>query len=122
MVKPESSRNCAASCSYWSPVARDMGLLRSLLTLVVRRAGGDERHRDAAALLDARGLAGEIAEVVEAGATHAATRHHFDLLDARRVQREDALDADAVAHLAHGEGGASAALGALDDHALEHLG
>jgi hypothetical protein len=37
------------------------------------------------------------------------------------VEREDALDADAVAHLAYAEGGADAAARLADDEALEDL-
>ena len=57
-----------------------------------------------------------------AGATDAATGDHIDLLDAGRVQRKHALDADAVADLAHRERGAVAGARLLDDDALEGLG
>src|SRR3954452_16874658 len=89
--------------------------------LVGRHRRRDERRRDARLLLDARRLAGEIAQVEEARATDAAARDHIDLLDARRVQREDALDADAVADLADGERRAVTGAGLANDHALERL-
>src|SRR5205823_10183254 len=50
-----------------------------------------------------------------------ALRGDLDRLDARAIQREDALDAGAEAHLAHREGRARAGAVALDDHALEYL-
>src|SRR5262249_52390718 len=71
--------------------------------------------------LDARGLALQLAEVVQAGAADVTLGHDLDLLDARRVQREDALDADAVRDLADRERGARAAAVLADDDALEHL-
>src|SRR6185369_14381076 len=45
----------------------------------------------------------------------------FDLLDAGRVEREDALDADVEGDFADREGRASASAVLLDDGALEHL-
>ena len=45
----------------------------------------------------------------------------LDLFNPGRVQRENALDADAVGNLAHGEGGAVASAVDLDDDALEGL-
>src|SRR5213075_1389531 len=75
----------------------------------------------AALALDAGGAALELAQVVEAGPPDAALLHDLDLLDAARVQGEDALDPDAVGDLADGEGGAGAAAAAIDHHPLEHL-
>src|SRR6478609_7043563 len=60
-------------------------------------------------LFDARGLAGQIAEVVQLGATHAAAALHFDFADGRAVGLEHALHALAVRDLAHGERGIEAA-------------
>src|SRR5579859_6974231 len=54
----------------------------------------------AAALDDARRLAGAAAQVVELGAPDLATAHHLDRGDTWRVEREDALDAFAVGDLA----------------------
>ena len=50
------------------------------------------------ALLDASGLARKIAEVGtdQTGATDFTAAHHFDAVDARRVNRENSLDADAA--------------------------
>src|SRR5260221_12341437 len=60
-------------------------------------------------IFHARSLALQIAQVVQLGAPHLGAAHHLDLLDRRRVQRENALDALAERHLAHREGGARAA-------------
>src|SRR4051794_36242625 len=69
----------------------------------------------------ARRLALQVAQVVQLRAPDPRRLGHFDLLDRRRVQREDALDALAERHLAHGERGARAAAVDADDHALEDL-
>src|SRR5664279_1349245 len=74
-----------------------------------------------ALLLDAGLLAAEVAQVVELGAPHITARHDLDLLDDRCVQREGALDADAVAHLADREGLAYTRTLQADDDTLEHL-
>jgi len=50
--------------------------------------------------LDTGGFAGELAQVVEFRAANFAPAQDLDLLDARRMEREDALDADAVGNLA----------------------
>jgi hypothetical protein len=86
-------------------------------------AASAEPASSAAALLalDAGGLALQLAQVVEARAPHVALRDHLDLLDARRVQREDALDADAVGDLADGERRARATAVLTDHDALEDL-
>src|SRR6476661_7984291 len=55
-------------------------------------------------LLDARRLAGEMAQVVELRAPHAATPDDLDVGQHGAVEREDALDADAVGDLADREG------------------
>src|SRR4051794_34870742 len=62
---------------------------------------GRARLRDARLhLLDARGLAGEMAQVVQLGAAHAAAADDRDVGQHGAVEREDALDADAVGDLA----------------------
>src|SRR6185436_2623335 len=71
--------------------------------------------------LDAGGLAFELAQIVEARPPDLATGDDLDLLDARRVQREDALDADAVGDLADRERGARPAAMLADHDALEDL-
>src|SRR5690606_18843107 len=76
----------------------------------------------ASALLDAGGLASQISQVIELGAPHLAAAHHLDLLDARRIDQERSLDADAVrGDAAHGEVLVHTAGAAADDHALEDL-
>src|SRR5262245_32063844 len=77
-------------------------------------------RRGALLLLHARGLALQVAEEVELGATHLGATHEVDLFDRRRMQREDALDALAERHLANGERRAGTATVLGDDHALEH--
>src|SRR4051812_7270032 len=57
----------------------------------------------AAALLDARRLAGAAAQVIELGAAHLAAAHDLDRGEAGRVEREDALDPLAVRDLAQRE-------------------
>src|SRR5258708_30434768 len=81
--------------------------------------------------LDARGLAGEVAQVVELGAAHVAAALHGNLADRGAVGLEHALDALAVGDLAHREGGVQSAVAAGDYHpfvglhalavALDHL-
>ena len=46
-------------------------------------------------------------DVVELGATGLRTFDYFDLLDHRRIEWEDFLDADTGSYTTHGEGGAS---------------
>src|SRR6478735_8122454 len=77
--------------------------------------------RGVALLLDLRGLAAEVTEVVQLRATHVAAGHDLDLLDDRGVDREGALDADAEADLANGEGLADTVALAADGDALEDL-
>src|SRR6185369_6192083 len=74
-----------------------------------------------AALGDTCGLTGATAQVVELGATHVAAAHDLDLVDDRRIKREDALDAFAERNLADGEAGADALVRAGDAHAFERL-
>src|SRR5690349_10286143 len=73
-------------------------------------------------LFDARGLAGQIAEVIQLGASHAAAALHFDFADGRAVGLEHALDAFAVRNLAYGERGVEAAVALRDHHAFVGLG
>jgi len=56
-------------------------------------------RRGFALLLDLRGLATELTEVVQLGPAHVASGCHFDLGDVRRVHREGALHADSEGHL-----------------------
>src|SRR5512139_1020745 len=71
--------------------------------------------------LDARGLALEVAQVVQLGAAHLALALHGDRLDGRAVRLEHTLHARAVRDLAHGEGRMQTAAALGDDNALERL-
>ena len=113
-VQPWASYHSAACCSPLAPSAR-------------RRSAGDGDRsatvpaQRVALLLDLGGLADAVAEVVELGPAHVAAADDLDLGDDRGVDREGALDADAVADLAHGEGLAHTGALAADDDALEDL-
>src|SRR5690349_20210047 len=76
---------------------------------------------DIAALGDTGGLTGPAAQVVKLGAAHGTAAHDLDLVDDRRIEREDALDALAERNLANSEAGSDALIGAGDAHALERL-
>src|SRR3954464_3691941 len=78
-------------------------------------------ERLGAPLLDLGGLPDAVPEVVQLRPAHGAAGDRLDLGDDRRVHRERALDADAVADLAHGERLANAGALAADHHALEEL-
>src|ERR1700733_10280632 len=71
--------------------------------------------------LDARGLAGQVAQVVELGAAHAAAALDGDVADGRAVGLEHALHTLAVRDLAHGEGGVQPAIAPGDHHTLVGL-
>src|SRR4051812_33835588 len=70
---------------------------------------------------DAGSLAGQIAQVVELGATHVAATLDRDRADRRAVGLEHALHAFAVRNLADGERRVEAAVAARDDDALVGL-
>src|SRR3954447_14965533 len=70
---------------------------------------------------DLRGLADAIAQVVQLRPAHGTAGDRLDASQHRRMHRERALDADAVADLAHGERLAHAGALTPDDDALEHL-
>ena len=72
-------------------------------------------------LLDAGGLAGEMAQVVELGAANAAAANHGNAGDHWAVHREDALDANTTRDLADGEGGADSAAADGEANAFERL-
>ena len=61
--------------------------------------GGDAIH-----FLQAGSLAAQSADVEELGAAHLVAADLLDLVDHLGVEGEDALDALAEAHLAHGKG------------------
>src|ERR1041384_4739474 len=73
------------------------------------------------ALADAGGFAAQFAQVIELGPTDAPALHHVNAINDRRVQREDALDADAETRLAHRDRLAHAAAFARDHDALKNL-
>src|ERR1700676_635018 len=70
---------------------------------------------------DTGGFAREFAQVVELRASHFAPAQHLDLFDSRRMEWEDALDADAIGDLAYGKVRAIAAAADLDHEAFEGL-
>src|SRR4051794_22272183 len=72
-------------------------------------------------LLDLGGLAAQLAEVVQLRPADVTAGDDLDLLDDRGVHREGPLDADAEAHLAHGEGLPGATALPADHDALEDL-
>ena len=111
-----------APCAIGRGVARQPSSGESLTGgLGVAGRGGSVRRRGLALLLDLGLLAAQVAQVVQLGAAHVTAGHDLDLLDDRGVHREGALDADAEADLADGEGLAEAAALAADDDALEDL-
>src|SRR4051812_25498636 len=84
--------------------------------------GAGLRHRHLGLpLLDARRLAGEMAQVIELGAPDAATPHDLNVGEHWAVEREDALDADAVGDLANREGGAHSGTTPRDAHTFKRL-
>ena len=72
-------------------------------------------------LLDAGGLALAFAEVIQFGAADAAGAEDLDGADHRRVNREDAFDADSEADAADGERFAGKFAAAAHDDAFERL-
>src|SRR4051812_15440896 len=70
------------------------------------------------ALRDTGRLAAAIAQVIQLGAANLAGADHLDGLDQRRIDREHALHALAVADLANREALLDAAAVAGDAHAL----
>src|SRR6202011_583846 len=83
------------------PLAAPAGCLRLGSSLCWRLAA---RNNDfGLPLSDSRGLSGQVAQVVQLGATDASTANNRDLRDHRAVYWENALHADAVGFLAHGE-------------------
>src|SRR5208283_2174594 len=71
--------------------------------------------------LDAGGLARKPPQIIQTGAPDLAAGQHLNLLDTRRMEREDAFDTDPVGDLAHGEGRAIPAAVHLDDDPFERL-
>src|SRR5690606_7666455 len=72
-------------------------------------------------LADPGRLAAQPPQVVELGAPHAPAPDQLDRVDRRRVDREDALDADAARDLADREALTDTRATPADAHALEDL-
>ena len=72
-------------------------------------------------LLDLGGLAEAVAEVVELRTADLTAANGIDLHDARRMNGENLLAADAVAQAADGDGLLNAAMLAGNDRSLERL-
>src|SRR5262249_36574918 len=79
-------------------------------------------HLALAGLGDAPGLPLLPSQIEELRSANLTLAGHFDPGDGRRLDREDALHADALRDLAHGERGAGTAASPIDDDPLEHLG
>src|SRR5579864_3034841 len=83
--------------------------------------GGFALQLVARALGDACRAPGAAAQVIELGAPDRAAPYHLDCSDARRIEREDALDALAIGNLAQREIRVDPGVLAPDAHALEGL-
>src|SRR4029453_6246763 len=117
---------CFLEFSLWRvAVLADLGLFLYILLFRFRLGDGSRRRQSleasARSRLDAGSLADAVAQVVEARAPDTPNSRDVDLLDERRVEGEDALDADAVAYAAYGEAGACSARADADDDAFEDL-
>jgi hypothetical protein len=74
------------------------------------------------ALLEAGGLAAQIAQVVKLGTAYFRPAHDFDFLDARAFDQESTLDTDTVTgDTTDGEIGIVAAAAHANDQTLKHL-
>src|SRR6185503_2813216 len=73
------------------------------------------------ALTDACGLTAQSTQVVELRASDATTLYEIDMVDDRRVQRENSFDADAETGFSHCDRFARAAMFAGDDDAFKSL-
>ena len=103
------------------------GSTRPSHSVAVVSFAGRLRRGDAALLLRARSamrarLPRPATQIIQLGAPHVAAADHGDLGDHRRVEREHALHAFAVADLANGEVAVQALVGTADAHALKGLG
>src|ERR1035437_6002243 len=101
------------------------GVRTGFPTIGERRAPGMSLALDAwllgAALAERRGLADALAQEVQLGAAGNAVAHHFDLLDARAIDLEGALDADAAGEAANSDRPLNAARAKAHDRACEDL-
>src|SRR5262245_39396015 len=97
-------------------VGRHGGLALALVAASLAVGARRPRHHDALLPLAQAGrLADAVAQVIQLGPADPAGALHLDARDARRVQRENALDALALHDAPHRERGAPA-LAALRDH------
>src|SRR5581483_239068 len=112
--RPTSS----APATYTNPTRRSAF---SRVRIAGTRTTGMPRPLGLHVVLHARRLALEIAQVVQLRAADARRFRDLDLLDRRRVQRENALDALTERHLADRERRPGAAAVDADDDAFEHL-
>src|SRR5580658_176148 len=113
-----ASSMSASYCSSSSSLTERRGPPRQ------RRSGGGGATPSRAVgppLFDLGRLAHPVAQVIELRPADVAEGGDLELGDGGRVHREGPLDADAEAHLAHGEGLAHPRPLAADHDALEHL-
>jgi hypothetical protein len=73
------------------------------------------------ALTDTCGLTAQSTKVVKLCSADATTLYEVDVVDDRRVQREDSFDADAETRFSHGDRFARAAMFASDYDAFKNL-
>src|SRR6185312_8136688 len=106
-LQPEGARQRSAVHAPQGPSASGVGgLCRRWLGL---------------ALLDARSLSGQCAEIEQLGAANPAAADDCDIGEHRRMERENALDANTVRDLPNREAGRNASAAAGDADALESL-
>jgi hypothetical protein len=67
------------------------------------------------------GFAVTMTQIIQPAPTYLALRDQFDLVDQRRVCRENPLNTDTVRHLAHGKSSIGRAFAFTYDHTLEDL-
>src|ERR1700722_1377389 len=98
-----------------------MGRRLARLRFGFSRFRGGRYGDNAVGALDAGCFALEIAKVVQAGAANLSLSYDFDGADRGRMERKNALDADAEADASHGEGSPGRAAFFGDDHAFKSL-
>src|SRR5690606_19300235 len=99
-------------------VLADLRLQRAPSPVVARQGAAPP---SGAALFNPSSATDAVPQIVQLRAAHPTPPDHFDLFDQRRMQREQALDADAGGNLAHGERLAHAAAAAPHHDAFEDL-
>ena len=83
--------------------------------------GSRSRSVRTSLLLDSGLLAGELAQIIQLGATHLTDLVHCDAVDVRRLNRENSLNTYSAGHLANGETLLVAVSADLDDNAAIRL-